>query len=218
MRSLICVLFVSIVLASCTGCGEELGTRPINDQDVISDYGDVLADEAQLSLLEKDLNDYLLSQGEGRFEDLINWAHPNFITSDADYRMAVESMQDFYDRGVRNDLQEWNIDQVFPLQDLDSMWVCLVRYQIHNKINIMDYFDGIAGNYLGHLKQQFSFAEVSYDSTITQYTVLGSDYIYAFYEKENDNMYFMSTAIVQSPVVYSMIDHETLGVLRSYQY
>ena len=218
MRSLICVLLVSCTLAGCTGCGEEPGTRPISDQDAVAVYGDVLADEAQLSLLEKDLNDYLLAPGEGRFEDLMNWAHPNFVTSEAEYRMALESMQDFYDRGVRNDLQEWNIEQVFPLQDLDSMWVCLVRYQVHNKINIMDHFNGLAGNYLAHLKQQFSFAEVSYDSTITQYTVLGTDYIFAFYEKENDNMYFTSTAMVQSPVIYSMIDPETLVILRSYQY
>ena len=140
MRSLICVLLVSCTLAGCTGCGEEPGTRPISDQDAVAVYGDVLADEAQLSLLEKDLNDYLLAPGEGRFEDLMNWAHPNFVTTEAEYRMALESMQDFYDRGVRNDLQEWNIEQVFPLQDLDSMWVCLVRYQVHNKINIMDHF------------------------------------------------------------------------------
>ena len=218
MRSFACVLFVSIVLASCNGCEEELGRRQINDQDVVTAYGDVLADSAQLSLLEKSLNNYLLSQGEGRFEDLINWAHPNLITSEAEYKITLESFQDFYDRGVRNDLQEWNIDQVFPLQDLDSMWVCLVRYRIHNKINIMDHFDGIAGNYLGPIKQQYSYAKVSFDSKTSQYTVQGEDYIYAFYEKENDNMYFISTAIVQSPIVYSMIDPETLKILRSYQY
>lgn len=218
MRSLICVLIVSVVLGGCSGCNEDSGSRPIDNPDEVVAYGDVVIDEDQLALLEKDLNDYLMAPTEGRFRDLMNWSHPNFTTNEAEYKLALETMYDFWDRGVRNDLLEWGIDQVYPLQDIDSMWVCLVKFHIHNKVNMLDYFDGLPGNYVGALKNQFSFAEVSYDSTITQYTVKGDDYIFAFFEKENDNMYFTSTAMVQSAKIYTMIDSETVKVLRSYQY
>jgi hypothetical protein len=217
MRGLFLVLIVSAMLGGCSGCNEEGGSRPITDNtSVVS--GDVVVNKDQLELLERNLKDYLLAPEEGRFRDLMDWSHPNFVTSEAQYKVSLESMQDFYDRGVRNDMQEWSINQIYPLLDIDSMWVCLVKFNIHNKVNILEHFDGLASNYVGPLKEQFSFAEVSYDEANRQYTIIGNDYIYAFFEKENDNMYFTSTAFVQSAKIYSMIDQETLLMLRSYQY
>lgn len=217
MRGLYFVLIVSVVLGSCSGCNQEGGSRPITDDSAVVN-SDVVVNEDQLVLLEQNLANYLTAPEEGRFADLMDWSHPNFVNTDAEYRLALESFQNFYDRGVRNDMQEWSINQIFPLQDIDSMWVCLVKFNIHNKVNILEHFDGVANNYVGALKEQFSFAEVSYDEANRQYTIEGNDYIYAFFEKENDKMYFTSTAMVQSAKIYSMIDQETLLILRSYQY
>lgn len=217
MRGLYFVLIVSVVLGSCSGCNVKGGSRPITDDSAVVN-SDVVVNEDQLVLLEQNLANYLTAPEEGRFADLMDWSHPNFVNTDAEYRLALESFQNFYDRGVRNDMQEWSINQIFPLQDIDSMWVCLVKFNIHNKVNILEHFDGVADNYVGALKEQFSFAEVSYDEANRQYTIEGNDYIYAFFEKENDKMYFTSTAMVQSAKIYSMIDQETLLILRSYQY
>lgn len=217
MKRILYVLVISVTLGGCTGCEESPGSKKI-EGDEVSDYEDNQITEEQRERLLAELGLFVDAPQNGDFEYVLNNTHPNFMTNPAERRVSLERMQEFWDSGARNYLHDWELTYVSPRHDLDSLWVCFVKYDVHAQLDLLDEFEGIPTNYLMPLKEQFAFAEVTYDSLNTIYDIKGPQHIYAFFEKENDDVYFISTGIVQTGKISSMVDLETLKILRSYEY
>ena len=218
-------MIITLVFAGCSGCGSE-DSSGNGSRDITHEEGDSIADpiegaaeftDEMWTVLDEHLDDYLRSFSENRIDDSFELTHPYMMANDEEKKLAKEEMQQLWDRGVRNHLNSHKLTYVSPLQDIDSFYVALIKWDIDTELRFMENFKGRQENYNAQLKQMYPWCSVEHDSLNNRYNIVGEQHAFTFMTKDEPDFLFISTAFVQSPRIHVMMDRETINALRQYE-
>lgn len=218
MKFLLYLLPVAI-LVGCAGCDDKTTSvvASNNGEQVAEEYVAPQASPEVYEQVRKDVKVYFDSMNDGDFEKHVDMAHPGIFRTDDERIYQIETMSDWYKKGLKNYARNIEVKHISEPVQLDTSLAHLVVIEGDFVVDFEDHFEGNRMTYDGQIKSVFVRLDMEWDSVNTQYVGHGKQLVYGITPENSLDFRFINERFVSTDRMGGIIDYENMKILKSYE-